>query len=42
MNLGAESSLLRRRRRKINRRRLVSPGGIVGKEAFANTLIYFL
>jgi len=42
MNLGAKSSLLRRRRYKIDRRRLVSLGGIAGREAFTNMLIYFL
>jgi len=35
MNLGAESSLLRRRR-------LVSLGGVVGGEAFADMAIHFL
>ena len=34
-NLGAKSSLLRRRR-------LISLGSIVGRKAFANIAIYFL
>ena len=42
INLGAKSSLLRRRRHKRDRRGLVSLSSVVGGEAFANMLIYFL
>ena len=41
-NLGAKSSLLRRRRYKRDRRKLISLSSIVGGEVFANILIYFL
>ena len=42
INLGTKLSLLRRRRRKRDRRRLISLSGVVGREAFTNILIYFL